>query len=273
DKGLVTVETLAVGEEKLRHKVDYFRRAIDRGTDPRSQFFKPVQDAGRELYEVLIGPVASSIDSSDRVLILPDGPLHMLPFSALIRNSGEYLAEWKPVHFVLSATLYGQLRRTRPRPGDSPSMVAAFGDPVYPEIVRRENPDLIADVRVRAAVRRGLFDWEPLPHTRREVEGIAALYPAQSVQSYLGAEATEERAKGLPRTTDIVHFAGHGHLDDRFPLNSAVVLTIPEGFPEDRDNGLLQAWEIFERVRIDADLVVLSACESALGEERGGEGL
>jgi CHAT domain-containing protein len=48
---------------------------------------------------------------------------------------------------------------------------------------------------------------------------------------------------------------------------------IPDGPPEGRDNGLLQAWEVFESVRLDADLVVLSACASALGEERGGEGL
>ncbi len=273
EKGLVAVETVAIGEEKLRRKVGDFRRAVSRGTDPRSQFFEPVTAAGRELYDLLIRPAASAIADGDRVLIIRDGPLHLLPFSALIRADGDYLAEWKPVHFVLSATLYAQLRRSRPQAREPSPMVAAFGDPVYPEILRAEDRGQIANFRVRAAVERGLFDWQPLPHTRREVEGIAALHPAERVHPYLGEEATEERAKGLARTTDIVHFAAHGYLDDRFPLNSAVVLTIPEGFPEDRDNGLLQAWEIFERVRVDADLVVLSACESGLGEERGGEGL
>ena len=75
----------------------------------------------------------------------------------------------------------------------------------------------------------------------------------------------------------ILHLAAHGLVDERVPLDSAVVLTINEGWapldPEARDNGLLQAWEIFESVRIDADLVVLSACETALGKEVAGEGI
>jgi CHAT domain-containing protein len=57
------------------------------------------------------------------------------------------------------------------------------------------------------------------------------------------------------------------------PLNSALALTLPESPAPGRDNGLLQAWEIFEQVRLDADLVTLSACETALGQEMGGEGL
>lgn len=60
-------------------------------------------------------------------------------------------------------------------------------------------------------------------------------------------------------------FATHGYLDDRTPLDSALVLTLPAELPPGRDNGLLQVWEIFESVRLDADLVVLSACQSALG--------
>jgi CHAT domain-containing protein len=115
--------------------------------------------------------------------------------------------------------------------------------------------------------------FEPLPSSRHEVEGIAALFPPERVAIFLGIEATEERAKAIGKGSRILHFATHTHLDDRFPLNSALVLTMPDGFPEYRDNGLLQVWEIFEKVRLDADLVVLSACESGLGEEEGGEGL
>ena len=61
--------------------------------------------------------------------------------------------------------------------------------------------------------------------------------------------------------------------DFRIPLDSFVALTIPEEQTDERDNGLLQAWEILEHVRPDADLVVLSACETVVGKEQGHEGL
>jgi CHAT domain-containing protein len=57
------------------------------------------------------------------------------------------------------------------------------------------------------------------------------------------------------------------------PLNSSLALTLPEHPLPGQENGLLQAWEIFEQVRIDADLVTLSACNTALGKDMGGEGL
>src|SRR6185436_4949624 len=104
-----------------------------------------------------------------------------------------------------------------------------------------------------------------------EVADIAGLFP--QARTYLGRDATEERVKSLGPETRLVHFACHGLLDERFPLNSALALSIPEHPEAGRDNGLLQAWEIFENVRLDADLVTLSACDTGLGKEMGGEGL
>jgi CHAT domain-containing protein len=86
---------------------------------------------------------------------------------------------------------------------------------------------------------------------------------------YLGAEATEGRARGIGPDAPLLHFATHARIDERFPLDSALVLSPGPG----DENGLLQAWEIFDSVRIDSDLVTLSACETALGKEMGGEGL
>jgi CHAT domain-containing protein len=93
------------------------------------------------------------------------------------------------------------------------------------------------------------------------------------LSKYLGDDATEERAKALGKDVKYVHFACHAFADERFPLNSALALSIPERPAEGQENGLLQAWEIFERVRLDADLVTLSACKTGLGAEMGGEGL
>ena len=105
---------------------------------------------------------------------------------------------------------------------------------------------------------------------RGEAQAIARLYRPQSVV-YVGGEATEERAKQLPRDTRIVHYALHAMINNRFPLNSALAFTIPERGSAKRENGLLQAWEILDQVRLDADSVTLSACETAVGQEAGGD--
>ena len=111
----------------------------------------------------------------------------------------------------------------------------------------------------------------PLPATKSEVTAIADLYREKA--ALRGGSRDGRACKGVAKETKYLHFATHGLLDERFPLNSGLALTIPDEMKEGRENGILQAWEIFERVRIDADLVVLSACETGLGKEMGGEGL
>ena len=288
--GDLRVRTLDLGDKDLRRQVRRWNELIPiaRSGDESGALYS-VRSIGKRLYRQLIEPAADAVAGSRRLLISPDGPLHALPWGALIRETetdGEtYLAQWKPLHVVLSATVYAQLkkRRSRSRNDLKPASIrlAAFGDPLFPG-----SAEYRGDFRVRSAIDRGLFDgWESLPHTRREIERIAALYPSEATRIYLGAEATEEAVKAVVRRQpfgsaaqteggmDVLHFATHGHLDNRSPLDSAVVLTIPKESGNGLDNGLLQVWEIFEGVRFDADLVVLSACASALGEEQVGEGL
>jgi len=253
---------IALGDAALRKEVESFRLLLKRPGSGRAA----VEGQARLLYDLLVRPGEERISRAQRVLLSPDGPLHTLPFAALM-NGDRYLVEWKPIHFVLSATVYAELARSRPahrRPGEERLVV--FGDPVYPT----QASSLPADLEVREAVRIGLT-LKPLPYTRKEVESVAALYPGAQV--FLGPDATEERAKSIEPGSRLVHFACHGLLDERFPLNSALALTIPEHAAAGQDNGLLQAWEIFESVRLDADLVTLSACDTALGREMGGEGL
>jgi len=281
------VQALPIGESELRQRVEKFRGLIAEAQGTALGEFRAAElrRLSKELYNLLIAPAADRIEKAERVLIVADGPLHYLPFAALLRETSsedehphdQYLAEWKPFHSVLSATVYAEIKKDRPGPTKSqtgsPLFFSAFGDPQFPAGLETKGPEQIADIRVRSAIRRGILQFEPLPSSRREVEGIASLFPSDKVAIFLGAEATEERAKAIGKGARILHFATHARLDDRFPLNSALVLTIPEGFPEDRDNGLLQVWEIFEKVRLNADLVVLSACDTGLGAEQGGEGL
>ncbi|MEA2559418.1 MAG: hypothetical protein QOH06_922 [Acidobacteriota bacterium] len=258
----LSVFRIAAGTKALREEVESFRRLVQRPSSERAA----LDARARHLYRLLVRPAEARIAGAQRILLSVDGPLYTLPFTALMRGD-RHLIEWKPVHSVLSATVYAELVRSRPAARDpGKEQLAAFGDPAYPQSA----PDASADPGIREIVRRGLT-LDPLPSSRREVEAIAALYPNPRV--YLGREATEEKAKSLGPESRLVHFACHGLLDEHFPLNSSLALTIPDRPQEGRDNGLLQAWEILESVRLDADLVTLSACDTALGREMGGEGL
>jgi CHAT domain-containing protein/tetratricopeptide (TPR) repeat protein len=258
----LTVFRLPGGGSALREEITAFRNLLQRDGSDR----KALAARAARLYDSLLRPADALIARAGRLLVLPSGPLHTLPFAALVRN-GHYLAERKAVHTALSATVYAELRRERrPAPEPGELQLAAFGDPSYPAGA----PEELTNPQVRDSLRGGL-NLSPLPASRREVEGVAALYPGARV--YLGAAATEENAKAMAPAARLVHFACHGLLDERFPLNSALALTIPKHPAPGQDNGLLQAWEIFESVHLDADLVTLSACGSGLGKEMGGEGL
>ncbi|HYN23159.1 MAG TPA: tetratricopeptide repeat protein, partial [Thermoanaerobaculia bacterium] len=188
---------LSLGDKALRQRVGSFRDLVQRAEPDLSA----ITSQARELYDILVRPADSRISKAARLLISPDGPLHTLPFAALVRD-GHFLAEQKPLHTIISATVYAELKKSRrERLPASQMQVAAFGDPIYPA--------LAADPNVVAAVKRGL-DLTPIPATRGEIQGIAALYPG--AQTFLGTEATEERAKLIGTSARYVHFACHGQL-------------------------------------------------------------
>lgn len=262
----LSLHTLAQGERELRDRVRALRGFVERG-QAGGALEPPLLGQAARLYADLLGPVEAELAGARRLLIVPDGPLHALPFAALVRRREplQFLVEWRPLHTALSGTLYAQLLDWRSRPRAGGPLLAAFGAPLYPRAEREPAGDA-APVVARA---RGLA---PLPASADEVRAIAALFPGQA-RTFLGARAGEARVRSLPRDTRYVHFALHALIDPRAPLDSALAFAPPTEAQPALDNGLLQAWEIFESVRLDAELVTLSACQTGLGREVGGEGL
>lgn len=252
----MAIHEIPRGADQLRAEVERFNRLLlaftnRHGNRPRTAF----REAARKLYRELIGPAEITLTGQQRILLVPDDSLYLLPFGALVRDLPEpgtdgrtwqYLVEWKPLHSVLSGTVYAGLRRLRKARAQGRPPLVAFGDPATHDLPR-------------------------LPGSAEEVRRIAALYPGAKI--YLGAGATESLAKVAGRGSPVLHFACHGLLDESLPLNSSLALTPPVTPRAGEDNGLLQAWEIFEQMRLDADLVVLSACETASGRPITGEGL
>jgi CHAT domain-containing protein/Tfp pilus assembly protein PilF len=272
---------LAVSEAELRAKVQRWLLALEApGTG-----LTAVHALGTELYESLVAPAEREIAAAERVLVIPDGPLHGFPFSALVRPSEaaaarpSYLVAWRPLHSALSLTRYRQLALYRQLAAGldgsdepQPQIAAAlFGDPFFgePEAGVPE-PSVTGEISPLATVRGAAL--APLPSSRLEVEAIAELL-RHGAKVFVGEEATEIAAREAGDDIRYLHFATHAVMDERFPLDSALVLSRPDELRPGENNGLLQAWEIFEGVRVDAELVTLSACRSGLGQEIAGEGM
>ena len=246
--------TIEVSREDLTKQVSQFRTLLALRRAPREAAEARARLAD-ELRDRLIAPFSELISNREHITVVPDGPLHILPFAALGRASAEqagHLIEDVSLSAIASITA---LRTLDPvGPGVNP--VYAFGDPLS------DGP------QVSRALRGGSLS--ALPYSRTEVEQIAALFGDRAVVR-LGNEATEANAKSVPASTDVLHIAAHGVVDHEFPLESFLLLsTVSE---ESDNNGLLKAWEIMESMRVDAKLVALSACDSGLGLAREGEGM
>jgi CHAT domain-containing protein len=260
---------LAVGRDLLRGDVARLRKLLE---VPATHSVGRLDAQARRLSEALLLPAADAIRRAERLLILPDGPLHLLPFAALAdptEQSGErHLGALRPLHIAASATVFAELKKDRRE--RAAARLLAFADPDY-SAMASSSQAAASPAELRSA-RAGGLELRPLPGARREAAAIAAAHAGAS-RVYLGADATEEKFKQLAGEGTLIHLACHGFADERSPLDSALALAIPERWEAGRENGLLQAWEIFEQVRIDAELVTLSACSSALGKEMSGEGV
>jgi CHAT domain-containing protein/tetratricopeptide (TPR) repeat protein len=271
-----------VTEKQIRMVLLPARREIERQAEsfrsstahqPKGNF-DAWQAQARHLYQLLVGPADEALRASHNVVIVPDGVLHYLPFESLIStsegNPPRYLIEDYAIAYSPSATVYGNLlteprKQTRP----APYALLAYGDPVFgmssPGVATRGMGDL-----VRSVYRSSGIQFAPLPNTRTEVENIGALYPPERRRLYLGPAATEASVKRENLLAyNQLHFATHAVLDEQVPARSGVVLSLIDTGDED---GILRANEIFN-LKLNADLVVLSACQTGLGKLVKGEGM
>jgi len=111
---------------------------------------------------------------------------------------------------------------------------------------------------------------EPLTEAERQVKMLARLYGPVRSKIYVGPDAQEAKLKAEAGGYQILHLAAHGVLNDKNPMYSQVILSTPEGVND--EDGILEAWEVMN-MDLKADLVVLSACETARGRIGSGEGM
>ncbi|HET6181438.1 MAG TPA: CHAT domain-containing protein [Candidatus Sulfotelmatobacter sp.] len=228
-------------------------------------------ETSKQLYERLIKPIPE-IFKADRILIAPDGILHLLPFEALQDNRDQYLLKSHTISYVPSGTILDTLRRDQKRE-PAPKPLLAVGDVAY-ENQGGAGKRLPTPASVRGRIERGIADLSgialnDLPQTREEVEEIGKIVGPNAV-ILVAKDATETAFKKEPLDQfRVLHLAVHGFADTQYPERSALVLGVDA---KSGDDGLLQVREII-RLRLNAELTTLSACDTGVGKLQGQEGI
>lgn len=232
------------------------------------------------LSETILAPAARDGLLSRRLAVVSDGALEYVPFAALpnpTAENGPLVRSHELVRLASASVLAFQ--RSRADGGRRPQgVLAVIADPVYTPEDRR-----LASA-TRGAVQGIPADGTPADGTAlsfhrldfagREAETIASLMPSDRVFVARGSEASRETVL----TTDLsgyryVHFAAHGVIDTQYPRLSGLVLSLVDSQGRRRENGFLRLHDIYDMELDGVDMVVLSACETALGREIRGEGL
>ena len=186
------------------------------------------------LYQRLIAPVAAQL-TKPRLTIVGHGPLHYLPFAALMQDD-QYLVDKFTIRMLPSASV---LKFLRPRKAAKLSESLVLGNPDL------HNPDL------------------DLPGAEEEAQAVAQLLSAPHL--LLRDRATKQAFSRLAPQAKYVHVASHGEFNDRQPLASGLLLSAPKGQPN-----RLTVSDIYD-LGLDAELVTLSACETGLGSVASGD--
>jgi len=265
--GRSTMDALAV---RARESMS---SAADRG------LAKSAPEALLALSRAVLGSMARELGTK-RLLIVTSGSLQFVPFGALPSpaNPAEPLIVNHEIVNLPSASTIAFLRRNTDTKRSS-KVVAVIADPVFaaddPRV--KSNPgagsaDPDSESRTRGPAVLAPTTFDRLTFTRREAENILALAPQGSGYSAFDFDASRATVQsGALRDYKYVHIASHGLVNPFHPELPSIVLSLVDQNGRPRD-GFLQAADIYN-LKLNADLVVLSACQTALGKDVRGEGL
>ncbi|MBT3227361.1 MAG: CHAT domain-containing protein [Deltaproteobacteria bacterium] len=236
---------------------------------------------GLQIYRKILDPMLKNAGPQvNQLVLVPDGVLYYLPFETILTQihpqtderfpkGREYLLHQYSIHYSPSVSVLGmiqtQVKNRNPELMAKRKDFLGFGDPEYKPTAAKA----AAFSYNKTLKQQGFYELDRLFNTRAELGEISAIFPESNV-TYLREKAKESAVKLNIKGYKYIHFATHGILDERNPEFSGVVMNLIQ--PDKPEDGFLQSSEIFD-LKLDSDLVVLSACETGLGKVIKGEGM
>src|SRR5262249_40641793 len=160
--------------------------------------------------------------------IVPDGALWELPFQALQPQAQKFLIENCSISYAPSLTVLLEMIKPRVKGSTRSASLLAFGNPAISKMTNEMVKSVFMDERLG-----------PLPEAERQVKMLGRLYGPARSKIYVGSQAQEGRVKTEAAGYPILHIAAHGILNDKNPMYSQVVLSLPE--ENTSEDGMLEA--------------------------------
>ena len=223
----------------------------------------------RRIGDILLGPVRPLLAGKRRVLLLQDGTMNLIPFGLFSESETGYrpMIEDKIIQVVPSLRFL--VRTSERRAASGTRGLFAVGDPAYKGSYSAAG---LSQEEMQQVSRGSAYlkYFARLPGTRKEVRGIGALFRGESVQTLFGPQATESAIKTAKLDGfRYLHLATHGILGGEVPGIGEPALVFAD---EKQEDGLLKASEA-SRLKLNADMTVLSACNTGTGQFVVGEGV
>ncbi|MEK0178088.1 MAG: CHAT domain-containing protein [Oscillatoriales cyanobacterium] len=247
-----------------------------------------VAEASANLGQLILQPAAAQLGDK-RLLIVPDGVLHYTPFPALTlpptpgQNTNVPLITQHEIITLPSASTLAILRQNYADRKPPSQTLAILADPVFSpdderikgKITEATTEKLEANnLGLNRSLRASDLKWPPkrLPFTRQEAQTISSLFASASSRPIFDFDASRTTATdGSLANYQIVHFATHGMANSKNPELSGIVMSTVDD-KGNLVNGFLRLTDIFN-LKLAANLVVLSACQSGMGQNVKGEGM
>jgi CHAT domain-containing protein/tetratricopeptide (TPR) repeat protein len=254
-------------------------------TDREARSDRAIAEKSQKLSREILAPVAGELRNIKQIVVIADGALQLIPFSALTcAPDAAYVPVAADIEIVnapsFSSLVFLRENKASRRKSED-KLLAVFADPIFQDdderyaLNKSRNPKPgtknISDNLTQALRDFGLERLARLPFSGIEAREIGKFAPGQTILA-LGADASRQTfLRGDFNSYRILHFATHGFLNQQNPELSGLVLSLYD-HDGNAQNGFLRVIDLYS-LRINSDLVVLSACQTALGKETDGEGI